>query len=418
MVISDALVPILRACKRNSFQELQIFIAVAVLAFLLAFHSPLAIAATRQQALEYAERMATTATTLWAVTGPAKARFEYELGVFLRGIELVFEATREHKYFHFLRFKIDRFVNEVGTIETYVSDEFQLDSILTGRLLLTLFKATGESKYKTAADVLREQLRKQPRLKEGGFWHKQVYPYQMWLDGLYMAEPFYAQYAAEYNEPADYDDVALQFIVGENRTRDAKLGLLYHGYDESRVSVWSDPVTGHSPCIWGRAVGWFIMGLVDILDFLPPEHPKRPQLLAILNRIAVAVKSVQDTESGLWWQVMDRGGDAGNYLESSASAMFVYTFAKGVRLGYLSRDQFLASALAGYAGIGSHFVQASASDGVTFTGTVAVGGLGGKPYRNGTYAYYLSEPVVSNDPKGVGSFMMASVEVFRVCSVV
>lgn len=410
---------ILSACKRHRGVVLKISVAVAATAFLLAMSMATAtpMHVTGLQALVYSKRMATTSTTLWAVTGPAKDRFQYELGVFLRGIELVAEATQERQYFEFLKFKVDRFVNEDGTITTYVVNEFQLDSILTGRILLTLFNETGESKYKAAADLLRAQLRKQPRLNEGGFWHKEVYPYQMWLDGLYMAEPFYAQYARVFNEPADYDDIALQFIVAENRTRDAKLGLLFHGYDESRVSSWSDPVTGHSPCVWGRAMGWYMMGLVDTLDFFPEEHPQRPHLVAILNRLAVAVKSVQDARSGLWWQVMDRGGDGENYLESSASAMFVYAVAKGVRLGYLATGLFLECALAGYDGIVSHFVQDSPSDGgVTFTGTVAVGGLGGNPYRNGTYAYYLSEPVVSNDPKGVGSFMMASVEILRVTS--
>lgn len=378
---------------------------------------PVAMAhVTGQQALGFAKRMATTSTDLWQVTGPAKDRFQYELGVFLRGIELVHEATSDQKYFDFIKFKVDRFVNDSGTITTYVFDEFQLDSVLSGRLLLTLFKITGALKYQTAADLLREQLRKQPRLNEGAFWHKEVYPYQIWLDGLYMAEPFYAQYAKDFNEVADNDDIALQFLVAENRTRDETTGLLFHGYDESRVSAWADPVTGHSPSIWGRAMGWYAMGLIDTLDFFPADHPQRPNLVATLNRVAVAVKSFQDPQSGLWWQVMDKGGDAGNYLESSASAMFVYTLAKGVRLGYFSRDEFLESALTGYDGIVSHFVQDAADGGVNYTGTVAVGGLGGKPYRNGTYAYYLSEPVVSNDPKGVGSFMMASVEILRVSS--
>lgn len=163
---------------------------------------------------------ATTSTNLGAVAGPAKDRFQYELGVFLRGIELVFEATNAQSYLQFLKFKVDRFVNEDGTISTYVANEFQLDSVLTGRLLLTLFKATGESKYRAAAGLLREQLRTQPRLNEGAFWHKAVYPYQMWLDGLYMAEPFYAQYASEFNEPAaHYDDIALQFIVARSKNR-------------------------------------------------------------------------------------------------------------------------------------------------------------------------------------------------------
>ena len=418
MMGSEAVGRILGACKRHEGVVWKSIVAVSVIAVVFARSSStgtaMAMHISGQQALDYAERMATMSVNLWAVAGPAKDRFQYELGVVLRGIEVVYERTHEQKYFQFLKLKVDRFVNEDGTIRTYVFNEFQLDSILTGRLVLTLYNSTGESKYKTAADLLREQLRKQPRLSEGGFWHKKVYPYQMWLDGLYMAEPFYAQYAKEFKEPVAYDDISLQFIVAENRMRDAKLGLLYHGYDESRVSAWSDPATGHSPTVWGRAVGWYTMGLIDTLDFFPTEHANHPELLAILIRLATAVIRFQDAQSGLWWQVMDKGNDAGNYLESSASAMFVYTLAKGVRLGYLPREQFLECALKGYDGIISHFVQdSSATNGgaVTYTGTVAVGGLGGTPYRNGTYAYYLSEPVVSNDPKGVGPFIMASVEI-------
>ncbi|XP_024376678.1 uncharacterized protein [Physcomitrium patens] len=413
IVESEAMGGALVSGKWSRGSTLRVLAAVGFVVVML--RMPVAVAhVTGQQALVYTEQMATMSMNLWKVTGPGKDRFQYELGTILRGIELVHEATQKENYLDYIKYKVDRFVYDDGTITSYVLDEFQLDSILTGRLLLTLFKATGANKYKTAADLLREQLRKQPRTHEGGFWHKNVYPYQIWLDGLYMAEPFYAQYAMEFKEDDDFDDIAAQFIITEKRMRDSKTGLLYHGYDESRVETWSDPVTGCSPSIWGRGVGWFTMALVDTLDYFPDHHPKRPELLAILIRIAVAVKSVQDPQSGLWWEVMDKGGDAGNYLESSASAMFVYSLAKGVRLGYLTKGQFHESVLSGYDGIVSHFVQVASDGGVSYTGTVSVGGLGGNPYRNGSYAYYLSEEVVSNDPKGVGSFLMASVENLRV----
>lgn len=369
---------------------------------------------TGKRALNLAERMANTSIDLWRVTGPAKDRFQYELGVFLRGIELVWKATDDQKYLDYIKFKVDRFVNENGTITSYNFTDFTLDNILTGRLVLTLYEEYGEEKYKKAADLLREQLRQQPRTHEGGFWHKLVYPYQMWLDGLYMAEPFYAEYAKLFDEPADYDDIAKQFILMEKHSRDSKTGLLYHGYDESRVQNWSDPKTGRSPSIWGRADGWYAMALVDTLDFFPKDHPKRCKLIDILHDLAAALRKVQDSDSGLWWQVLDKGGDKGNYLESSASAMFVYTFAKGARKGYLPH-RYVADAKRGYEGIVSQFVVETAN-GLNYTRTVGVGGLGGNPYRNGTYAYYLSEPVVTNDPKGVGPFMMASVEISRVTS--
>lgn len=352
--------------------------------------------------------------TLWAVTGPAKDRFQYELGVFLRGIELVYEATDKAKYIDYIKFKVDRFVAPNGTIN-YNFTEYTLDNILTGRLVLTLYEKTGESKYKTAAAILRKQLKQQPRTKEGGFWHKLVYPYQMWLDGLYMAEPFYAEYAHLFHEQTAYNDIANQFIIMEKRARDSKTGLLYHGYDESRAQNWSDPKTGKSPSFWGRSMGWYFMALVDTLEFFPPYHPKRATLLAILDRLATAVAKVQDLDSGLWWQVLDMPHRKGNYLESSASAMFVYSFARGVRKGYLRKKaKYLKVADRGWKGIVREFVVKTPDGGLNFTRICGVGGLGGTPYRNGTFEYYISEPIVTNDPKGVGAFLMAAVEISRI----
>lgn len=368
--------------------------------------------AKETQALTLAKRMAKTSMSMWAVTGPAKDKFQYELGVFLRGIELVGEETGEKKYFDYIKFKVDRFVADNGTVNYNVTN-LALDDILTGRLVLTLYKRTHDAKYKRAARILREQLRVQPRTKEGGFWHKLVYPNQMWLDGLYMAEPFYAEYGRFFPERTLFNDVAKQFIIMEKRSRDAKTGLLYHGYDESRAQNWSDPATGHSPSFWGRAVGWYFMAIVDTLEFLPAHHPKRAILLAIVNRLALAVQKVQDASSGLWWQVLDKPEKKGNYLEASASAMFVYSYARGVRKGYLP-SIYLKTAKKGYAGIVKDFVVSTSDGGLEYTRIASVGGLGGIPYRNGTFEYYISEPIATNDPKGVGPFMMASVEISRV----
>ncbi|HEX8686411.1 MAG TPA: DUF4350 domain-containing protein, partial [Pyrinomonadaceae bacterium] len=291
----------------------------------------------------------------------------------------------------------------------YKPDEYNIDHVQSGRLLLTLYKVTGQEKYRKAAASLREQLRTHPRTTEGGFWHKKVYPSQMWLDGLYMGEPFYAEYAAAFGEPEAFDDIAKQFILMERHSRDEKTGLLYHGWDESRQQRWADKATGRSPHFWGRAMGWYAMALVDTLEYFPKDHPKRAELLAILGRLAAAVGKVQEPKSGLWWQVLDRGGAKGNYLEASASAMFVYALAKATRLGYLPESYFKV-AQRGFAGLGRQFVEEAEGGGVNFTGTVSVAGLGGNPYRDGSYEYYLSEKVVTNDPKGVGAFLMATAE--------
>jgi unsaturated rhamnogalacturonyl hydrolase len=337
-------------------------------------------------------------------------RWAYEQGVLLEGVAAVWRATGDEKYFRYIKRGVDHFVNDDGTIRTYKLEDYTLDNIMPGRLVLLLYKVTGEEKYRKAAALLREQLKAHPRTSEGGFWHKKIYPEQMWLDGLYMAEPFYAEYAATFKEPADFDDIANQFVLMERHARDAKTGLLYHGWDESKKQRWADPATGHSPNFWGRAMGWYAMALADTLDYFPKNHPKRAALLAILKRLAAAVEKYQEPESGLWYEVLDRGGAEGNYLEASASCMFVYALAKGVRQGYLPAS-YLKAARKSYAGVVRRFIETDAGGLVSLKGTVSVAGLGGNPYRDGSYQYYLSEKVVTNDPKGLGAFLMASSEI-------
>jgi unsaturated rhamnogalacturonyl hydrolase len=361
------------------------------------------------------EGMATTAmTALWR--DPAKnesgapGKWTYEYGVMLKGLEGVWLRTGDGRYFSFIQKGIDNFVGADGTIRTYDAADYNLDNINSGRSLLLLYKVTGQEKYRKAAALLREQLKTQPRTSDGGFWHKKIYPSQMWLDGLYMAQPFYAEYAATFHEVADFDDIAKQFVLMERHSRDPKTGLLYHGWDESKQQEWADSATGHSPNFWDRAMGWYAMALVDTLDYFPTQHPQRAELIAILNRLAKAVANYQDAKSGLWYQVMDRGTDKGNYLEASGSSMFVYALAKGVRNGYLP-PTYLSVARRAYKGLVDHFVKTGPNGQMNFEGTVSVAGLGGNPYRDGSYEYYLSEKVVTNDPKGVGAFVMASNEI-------
>jgi len=260
--------------------------------------------------------------------------------------------------------------------------------------------------------LLRQQIKTHPRTSEGGFWHKRIYPSQMWLDGLYMAEPFYAEYAATFNETKPFDDIARQFILMERHSRDDNTGLLYHGWDESKKQRWANPETGRSPNFWARAMGWYAMALVDTLDHFPQQHPQRAELIAILNRLAVAISKYQERGSGLWYQVLDKADAKGNYLESSAACMFVYALAKGVRKRYLPAT-YLRVAESGYRGIVKEFLRTDANGQLNLEGTVSVGGLGGNPYRDGSYEYYLSEKVVTNDPKGVGALLLAATEMER-----
>ncbi|HEX8142774.1 MAG TPA: glycoside hydrolase family 88 protein [Pyrinomonadaceae bacterium] len=381
-----------------------------ILSLLLALGTMSAYGQTATMPLN--ERMAATAMALWkdSWAEPGKPeKWSYDHGVVLKGIEGVWYNTGDGKYFKHIQQSLDRFVSADGTIRAYKLEEYNIDNVLLGRVLLMLYKVTGQEKYGKAAALLREQLKTHPRTSEGGFWHKKIYPNQMWLDGLYMGEPFYAEYAATFHEAAAFDDIAKQFILMEQHARDSKTGLLYHGWDESRQQRWADPQTGRSPNFWGRAMGWYAMALVDSLEHFPKDHPKRGELIAILNRLAAAVEKYQEPKSGLWYQVLDKGGAEGNYLEASASCMFVYALAKGVRQGYLPAS-YLKVAQKGYQGITSQFIEPDGAARVNLKGTVSVAGLGGNPYRDGSYQYYLSERVVTNDPKGVGAFLLASNE--------
>ncbi|MFL6227204.1 MAG: DUF4350 domain-containing protein [Pyrinomonadaceae bacterium] len=389
-----------------SVRRLQILFIV----FLL-LHACIVVGAAQTRSLSARAAESVMARRPDALTNEAgkPEKWAYEQGVLLEGLMRVWRGTGDGQYFKYVQQGMDHFVGADGTIRTYKPEDDSLDNVMPGRLLLSLYKVTGQEKYRKAAGLLREQLRTQPRTTEGGFWHKKIYPAQMWLDGLYMGEPFYAEYAQVFHEDAAFDDIAAQFVLMERHARDAKTGLLYHGWDESRKQRWADPATGRSPNFWGRAMGWYAMALVDTLDYFPKDHPQRKALLEILRRLAVAVERYQEPKSGLWYEVLDKGGAPGNYLESSASCMFVYALAKGARQGYLPAS-YLGVARKGYAGIVKRFVEQDANGQVSLNGTVSVAGLGGNPYRDGSYEYYLSEKVVANDPKGVGAFLLASSE--------
>jgi unsaturated rhamnogalacturonyl hydrolase len=338
------------------------------------------------------------------------AVWNYEIGVVLTGFERLWQITGDAQYYQYMKHIIDHFIDKDGVIKTYVQEEYNSDNIPPGRQLLTLSKNEQNRKYQTAATALYNQVLLQPRNRAGGFWHKLKYPSQMWLDGLYMMEPFYTGYSVMNHKKENYDDIVNQFVVMEKYSRDSVTGLLYHGWDESRLQQWANKKNGRSPEFWSRAMGWYMMALVDVLDELPATFTKRKQLVVILNRLCSAIIKVQDKSSGVWWQITDKPGKDGNYLESSASAMFVYAMAKAVRLKYLPAS-YLHNVKKGYDGLLKQFVVTDSSGIVHYTKAVSGAGLGGTPYRDGSYEYYVKEPKRDDDLKAIGPFIQACIEV-------
>lgn len=342
------------------------------------------------------------------------AKWDYTAGLVLTAIGRVGDRTRDARYATYVRTNMDRFVQPDGSIRTYDPAEQSLDQINQGRVLLRLYSRTHEPRYRLAARRIRDQLAHQPRTDDGGFWHKRIYPQQMWLDGLYMAEPFYARYARIFGDTAAFTDVAHQFLLAARHTRDPRTGLFYHAWDAARAQFWADSATGLSPNFWGRAVGWYLMAAVDVLDDLPANHPDRAALIATVRQLAQAVVRVQDPVTGLWYQVLDQPSRHGNYLEASASSMFVYALARGARQGYLDAS-YRAAAQRGFDGLVRDLVRVNADGTISLTGICQVAGLGpaDNRRRDGSFAYYVSEPVVTDDYKGTGPFILAALELGR-----
>ena len=349
----------------------------------------------------------------WMLDFHKTPKWSYPNGLVLKGAEELYKKNGKKEYFDYMKGYAEEMVNADGSIKTYKIKNYNIDMLNSGNVLLYLYSVDKQDKYLKALQLLRSQLNDHPRTSEGGFWHKQIYPHQMWLDGLYMGEPFYANYTQMFDKGDSankaYDDIVNQFDLIQKHLKDPKTGLLYHGWDESREQAWADKQTGLSPNFWGRAMGWYGMAIVDVLDFLPQNHPGRARLISYLNSYSEALVKVQDSKTGLWYQVLDKGGEKGNYLEASASSMFVYTFAKGARKGYLPTS-YKTIAKKGYDGIIKNLISVEKDGTVNLNQNCAVAGLGGTPYRSGTYEYYVNEEIRSNDPKGTGPFILASLE--------
>jgi len=342
--------------------------------------------------------------------GDKGPKWDYAAGLFTLSLLKLNECAPDPRYVEFSDNVIGSFIAPDGTIRSYKREDFNIDSLNPGKTTLALWKLKGQDRYRKAAADLRDQLKDHPRTSEGGFWHKRRYPSQMWLDGLYMGSPFYAEYAGLFGPADDFDDIVNQFRLMHRHAYDLRSGLHYHAWNEDRKQDWANPVTGTSSNFWGRGLGWFSMALVDVLDFIPTNDPGRIELIGILQKTCEGIVRHQDQSTGLWWQVLDQGGREGNYLEATASSMFVYSLAKGLNRGYLP-GKFKPLAIRGYSAIVHRLTRKDADGGASLTSCCQVAGLGNG--RDGSYAYYLREPQVANDLKGVGPFILAGLEMQR-----
>ena len=352
-----------------------------------------------------------TAWNIESVREGRPASWNYIDGCMITALLAMSDITGDARYFDFAEGFIDWFVLEDGTIRTYDRKKYNLDDINEGRVLFPLYAKTGKEKYKKAAENLYRQIQEQPRTFEGNFWHKAIYPNQVWLDGLYMAQPFYALYETTFGS-GDVSDTLSQIANVRLRMFDEARKLYYHGYDATRTIFWADPVTGCSKIFWLRSVGWFSVALVDLCEILP-NGAGRDRLCEIFNELIAGVAPYADKETGLYWQVVDQGGREGNYLETSGSSMLAYSMLKGARLGVLPKE-YAAKGEKTFRGIVDKYL--SFTDGeLNLGGICLVAGLGPEdnPRRDGSYEYYISEPVVENDAKGVAPFVLCYTEIKR-----
>lgn len=333
--------------------------------------------------------------------------FGYAQGVGCCAMLKMWKATGERRYYDYVKQWADSLINEQGEIHLYDKATHNLDFINSGKVLFDLYRETGDQRYRKAMDTLIRQLKNQPRTLEGGFWHKLIYQHQMWLDGLYMASPFMAQYGAEFGQPEWIDEAVKQFRLCHKHTYDAKTGLYHHAWDESKSQRWANPETGHSPNFWGRSIGWWFMAMVDALDFIPREHPGHAELIGYIQGLAEALPKYQ--RGGLWYQVIDQPKREGNFPEASVTTQCMYAYAKAVNKGYIDA-KYREIAEKALQGLKDKLLAENQDGTLTLTRCCQVGGLGGHPYRDGSFEYYIGEKMRDNDAKATGPFIMGCLE--------
>lgn len=346
----------------------------------------------------------------WMIEGKTQPMWGYTHGLVTKAMLEAWKHTGDIRYYDYAKIYADSLIDINGKIKTMKFLSFNIDNINGGKILFDFYKQTNDARYKIAMDTLCKQMQEQPRTDSGGFWHKLRYPHQMWLDGIFMASPYLAQYGTTFGDTTLFSEVVHQITLIAEKTYDPATGLYYHGWDESKEQRWADKESGCSPNFWGRSIGWYTMALVDVLEYLPEQTNGRDTILGMVEKLADTLIKYQDEDSGVWYQVLDQGNRKGNYLESSASSMFVYFYAKAINKGYISSD-YKSKLDKAFEGVIKQFIKQEKDGTYTITNCCAVAGLGGdKVYRDGSYEYYISEPIIDNDPKSVGSFILAAIE--------
>lgn len=343
-----------------------------------------------------------------------KPGWNYIDGCMMTSLYAIYKQTGDKKYLNFIDGFVDYYVFEDGSIRGYELETYNVDNLNEGRVLFDLYRETGKEKYKKAIDLLHRQIIGQPRTGKGNFWHKKIYPNQVWLDGLYMAQVFYVRYETEFNRGINYADIVSQFKNVYENMYDKEKKLYYHGWDYSKEAFWADKETGLSKSFWLRAIGWYTVGLVDAIGYFGKNAPNfKTELITLFRKTIAGLESYIDPETHMFWQVVDQIGREGNYPETSGSAMIAYAMMKGARLGYVEK-RFAKVGEEVFNGICKQYL--TETDGTLNLGGICLmAGLGpeDKPHRNGTFEYYISEPVVENDAKGTGPFVMAYTEIKR-----
>ncbi|WP_286862144.1 MULTISPECIES: glycoside hydrolase family 88/105 protein [Sphingobacterium] len=343
----------------------------------------------------------------WQLDHGKRLYFGYSQGLGCLAMLKVAEKTGEAKYFNYVEKWADALINEKGEIHLYELSAYNVDFVNSGKILFELYEKTKKEKYRLAIETLVHQLKYQPTTLEGGYWHKLIYPHQIWLDGVYMTGPFLAKYAKLSKDDQYYDKAIDEILITAKHTLDPRTGLYYHAWDESKKQAWANPQTGQSPNFWGRSIGWYFMAVIDVLDELPLDYPRRDKLIQLAQSLANTLANYQDDE-GLWWQVIDQPKRKGNYQEASVNSMFLYAYSKGINKKHLS-ESYMALVNKLYQGIQKKLLKQE-NGSWTLMQCNAVAGLGGNPYRDGSYDYYVGERIRENDTKATGPFIMGCIE--------
>jgi unsaturated rhamnogalacturonyl hydrolase len=403
-------------CQNISFMLKLTFIKINLIVLLLIFSTKTIGQAIENNVLpdnlKWSQRTALTILDkypkAWQIDGTEKPKWDYKMGLVLSAFEKLYQKTNDRKYFNYIKGYADELIDTDGNIIKYERNEYNIDCANPGKLLFNLYDETKDKRYLKVIQELRNQLENQPRTASGGFWHKQIYPNQMWIDGLYMAEPFYTQYTVRFENGKALNDIAKQFELVHTHLVDKKTGLVYQAWDESKEIAWANPQTGTSPTLWGRATGWYMMALVETLEYYPKAHPKYKVLIEYLNQIAKSAVQYKSA-SGLWYQIADRPEMDGNFLESSSSAMIIYALAKGADKGYL-KSEYKKTAEKSFEAYLKEFVTKDNQGHIIISNVSSNVGLGGKPFRDGTNDYYSKSKTKDNSSPALAAFLLSALE--------